>query len=198
MSKSNHYIDNKVFFEAMVEWKKLVIEAEDCGDVKPPVTEYIGKCFLDIAEHLSRRPNFINYPYREEMVGDGIENCLMYAHNFNPEKSKNPFSYFTQIIYYAFLRRIEKEKKQAYVKYKSFEMKCEDDSLRKYFKENYFDKTKEQAIQAEFNLTTTDIDKFTPKKKKKKKKKTKKTNKKTKSTLCDVFDEDDANEDSID
>ena len=106
MSKTpaNHYIDNKEFYQAMIEWKKLVVEAEESDDGRPPVTEYIGKCFLDIAEHLSYRPNFINYPYKDEMVGDGIENCLMYAHNFDPEKSKNPFSYFTQIIYYAFLR----------------------------------------------------------------------------------------------
>lgn len=115
---SSHYVNNKEFFQAMKEWKKIVIDAEEAGEPKPCVTDYIGECFLKIAEHLSYRPNFINYPYREEMVGDGIENCLMYASNFDPEKSSNPFSYFTQIIYYAFLRRIEKEKKQLYTKYK--------------------------------------------------------------------------------
>ena len=113
-----HYVDNTLFLEAMVEWKKRVREAEDCGEKQPPVTDYIAECFIKIAEHLSYRPNFMNYPFRDEMVGDGIENCILYAHNFNPRKSKNPFSYFTQIIYYAFLRRIEKEKKQAYIKYK--------------------------------------------------------------------------------
>ena len=94
MSKTpaNHYIDNKEFYQAMIEWKKLVVEAEESDDGRPPVTEYIGKCFLDIAEHLSYRPNFINYPYKDEMVGDGIENCLMYAHNFDPEKSNKPSS----------------------------------------------------------------------------------------------------------
>ena len=111
MSK-NQYIDNKLFYEKMIDWKKLVDEAEEQGEDRPPVTEYIGECFVKIAEHLAFKPNFMNYPYKDEMIGDGIENCLMYAHNFNPEKSKNPFSYFTQIIYYAFLRRIEKEKKQ--------------------------------------------------------------------------------------
>ena len=118
---SNHYIDNKEFYSAMVEWKKVVNEAEDSGEERPPVTPYIGECFLKIATHLSYRPNFINYPYRDEMIGDGIENCLMYCSNFDPEKSKNPFSYFTQIIYYAFLRRIQKEKKQTYIKYKMTE-----------------------------------------------------------------------------
>ena len=82
----------------------------------PPVTNYIGECFLKIATHLSYRPNFINYTYRDEMISDGIENCLQYVKNFNPEKSSNPFAYFTQIIYYAFLRRIQKEKKQTHVK----------------------------------------------------------------------------------
>lgn len=84
----------------------------------PPVSDYMGECFYKIATHLSYRPNFINYTYREEMVGDGIENCIRYAKNFNPEKSKNPFAYFTQIIYYAFLRRIAKEKKQTTIKEK--------------------------------------------------------------------------------
>ena len=84
----------------------------------PIVSDYMGECFYKIATHLSYRPNFINYTYREEMVGDGIENCIRYAKNFNPEKSKNPFAYFTQIIYYAFLRRIANEKKQTTIKEK--------------------------------------------------------------------------------
>jgi hypothetical protein len=74
---------------------------------------------MKIAEGLSHKPNFINYTYRDEMMSDGIENCLMYFGNFDPTKSKNPFAYFTQIIYFAFLRRISKEKKQTYVKYKA-------------------------------------------------------------------------------
>lgn len=110
--KLKQYIDNDKFLVAMKEWKKQIKLAEKSKSTKPPITEYIGECFLKIAEHLSYRPNFMNYPFREEMIGDGVENCILYAHNFNPRKSKNPFSYFTQIIYYAFLRRIEKEKKQ--------------------------------------------------------------------------------------
>ena len=84
MGKKNQYIDNKEFFQAMVEWKDKIKEAESMGEPRPPVTEYIGKCFLDIAEHLSFKPNFMNYPFKDEMIGDGIENCLMYAHNFDP------------------------------------------------------------------------------------------------------------------
>lgn len=119
--RSVHYVDNKKFLQAMIEWNEKIVESEEAGDERPPVTNYIGECFLKIATHLSYRPNFINYTYREEMISDGIENCLQYATNFNPEKSKNPFAYFTQIIYYAFLRRIAKEKKQSHVKNKMIE-----------------------------------------------------------------------------
>ena len=112
-----HYVDNKKFLEAMIDWRETWPDEENI----PPVTNYIGECFLKIATHLSYRPNFINYTYRDEMISDGIENCLQYAQNFNPEKSSNPFAYFTQIIYYAFLRRIQKEKKQTHVRNKIIE-----------------------------------------------------------------------------
>ena len=115
--RSVHYVDNKKFLQAMIDWRQTWPDEENI----PPVTNYIGECFLKIATHLSYRPNFINYTYRDEMVSDGIENCLQYVKNFNPEKSKNPFAYFTQIIYYAFLRRIAKEKKQSHIKNKMIE-----------------------------------------------------------------------------
>ena len=102
----------------MIEYRKVCVEAEQNNQEIPPVTNYIGECFLKIANHLSYRPNFINYTYKEEMISDGIENCLQYVKNFNPEKSNNPFAYFTQIIYYAFIRRIQKEKKQTTIKQK--------------------------------------------------------------------------------
>ena len=114
--KKEHYVNNKEFLQAMIVYKKLCKEAEESGDEKPLVTNYIGECFLKIANHLSYRPNFINYTFRDDMISDGIENCLQYLGNFNPEKSTNPFAYFTQIIYYAFIRRIQKEKKQTTIK----------------------------------------------------------------------------------
>ena len=113
-----HYVNNAQFLEAMIEYRDNCEEAEKQGKPKPPVTNYIGECFLKIANHLSYRPNFINYTFRDDMISDGIENCLQYMNNFNPEKSKNPFAYFTQIIYYAFIRRIQKEKKQIQIKSK--------------------------------------------------------------------------------
>ena len=113
-----HYVNNKKFLEAMTEYRELRIKAEETGKPRPQVTNYIGECYLKIANHLSYRPNFINYTYRDDMISDGIENCLQYMDNFDPEKSKNPFAYFTQIIYYAFIRRIQKEKKQYQIKQK--------------------------------------------------------------------------------
>ena len=107
--KNAHYVANAKFLEAMKEWKDQCKDAEATGDEKPRISNYIGECFLKIANGLSYRPNFINYSYRQEMISDGIENCLQYVHNFDPDKSKNPFSYFTQIIYFAFIRRIQKE-----------------------------------------------------------------------------------------
>ena len=119
--KNEHYVDNAKFLEAMKEYRILCEDAKKNNKDKPLVTNYIGGCFLKIANHLSYRPNFINYTFKDDMISDGIENCLQYLDNFNPEKSKNPFAYFTQIIYYAFIRRIQNEKKQSHVKHKMIE-----------------------------------------------------------------------------
>ena len=120
-AKPEHYVNNKEFTAAIAEHNRAVKDAIAKGKEPPRVTEYIGECIYKIATRLSTKPNFINYSYRDEMICDGIENCLQYIDNFNPEKSKNPFAYFTQIIYYAFLRRIQKEKKQLEIKGKILE-----------------------------------------------------------------------------
>ena len=122
MTKQKHYINNLDFLKALEDYKAACVEAAKQNQPKPIIPNYIGECFMKIAEGLSHKPNFINYTYRDEMVSDGIENCLMYFENFDPAKSKNPFAYFTQVIYFAFLRRIQKEKKQLYVKYKATEL----------------------------------------------------------------------------
>ena len=116
-----HYVDNAKFLEAMIEYKREYNKAKEGEKELPMISEYLGSVFLKIAQRLSFRPNFINYAFKNDMISDGIENCLHYIHNFNPEKSNNPFAYFTQIIYYAFIRRIQKEKKQLYIKYKSMQ-----------------------------------------------------------------------------
>jgi len=116
MKKKEHYVNNKDFLDALVQYRIHVQEAKDQGKPKPKVPEYVGECFLKIATHLSYRPNFVNYMFKDDMICDGIENCLQYIDNFDPAKSTNPFAYFTQIIYFAFLRRIQREKKQLDIK----------------------------------------------------------------------------------
>ena len=120
-AKTEYYVNNREFLEAIVAYKGRVRSAEESKSDRPRVPNYIGDCFLKIATHLSYKPNFVNYMFREDMICDGIENCLQYIDNFNPEKSSNPFAYFTQIIYYAFLRRIQKEKRQLEIKSKILE-----------------------------------------------------------------------------
>ena len=117
--KPEHYVNNKEFTAAITEHNIAVKKAVKDGVEPPRVSEYIGECIYKIATRLSTKPNFINYSYRDEMICDGIENCLQYINNFNGEKSQNAFAYVTQIIYFAFLRRIHKEKKQAAIKQRS-------------------------------------------------------------------------------
>lgn len=118
--KSEHYVNNKDFYQALVEYNKKIEEAKAQGLPKPRITNYLGDCFLRIANHLAYKPNFVNYMFKDDMICDGIENCVQYIHNFDTERT-NPFAYFTQIVYYAFLRRIAKEKKQLEIKSKIIE-----------------------------------------------------------------------------
>ena len=119
--KSEHYVNNRELLEALIVYRAKVANAKENDLPKPRITNYLGECFLKIATHLSYKPNFVNYMFRDDMISDGIENCVQYIHNFDPAKSKNHFAYFTQIIHYAFLRRIQKEKKQLDIKKKIIE-----------------------------------------------------------------------------
>ena len=173
-TKKEHYVNNKEFLQAMIDYRKSVNKAKREKRNKPPVTDYIGSCFLKIANHLSYRPNFINYTFRDDMISDGIENCLQYLDNFNPRKSKNPFAYFTQIIYYAFIRRIQKEKKQVTIKNKLItESNYDDMTLQpgedKEFKNQFTEFLKKNMPVEEQQKIADDL----AKKKKKRKKKTK-------------------------
>jgi len=159
-AKKEHYVNNKDFLEAMTNYRNSCLEAEKNGKTKPPVTDYIGSCFLKIANHLSYRPNFINYTYRDDMISDGIENCLMYLHNFNPETSNNPFAYFTQIIYYAFIRRIQKEKKQTTIKQRMIaEANYDDMTLQpgedREFKNQFSEFLQKNVVSDELDGTKT-------------------------------------------
>ena len=119
--RSDHYVNNKDFLAALIKYSEDVEIASLQDKPKPVIPRYIGECFLKIANHLSFKPNFVNYMFKDDMICDGIENCVQYIHNFNPERSQNPFAYFTQIIYYAFLRRIQREKRQLEIKNKILE-----------------------------------------------------------------------------
>ena len=119
--RSDHYVNNKDFLAALIKYRDDVEIASLQDKPKPVIPRYVGECFLKIANHLSFKPNFVNYMFKDDMICDGIENCVQYIHNFNPKKSENPFAYFTQIIYYAFLRRIQREKRQLEIKNKILE-----------------------------------------------------------------------------
>ena len=115
-----NYINNKDFLQALKDYKALCVAFPE-GE-KPKIPDYIGLCFLQIAERLSRKPNFASYSFRDEMVSYAVENCITYFRNFDPEKSSNPFAYFTTMVYNSFLRKIKDEKNQLYLKYKSIEL----------------------------------------------------------------------------
>ena len=104
----------------MVKFRDKTNLAKEAGRPLPQIPRYVGECFLMICNKLSTKPNFMGYSYRDDMIADAIENCVIAAHSFDPDKSSNPFAYFTQIAWNAFIRRIQKEKKQSYIKHKNF------------------------------------------------------------------------------
>ena len=121
-----HYVNNKEFSQAVMDYAIAARAAKDADEVTPTVTNYIASCFMKISEGLSHRPNFVRYTYREEMVMDGVENCLRAINNYKIETTTrtgnpNAFSYFTQICFFAFIRRITKEKKQQEIKFRFIE-----------------------------------------------------------------------------
>ena len=118
--ESTHYVNKEEFYNEFVIWYAARKLAEDCGDDEPPIPEEIGRNILLIASHTAKKHNWqSNSHYRQEMISDAVLNCIKYIRNFDVEKSKNPFSYFTQISYYSFLKTIDIEKTQDYVKHKS-------------------------------------------------------------------------------
>jgi DNA-directed RNA polymerase specialized sigma24 family protein len=166
---NKHYIDNAEFLAALIEHKKRVKAAEKAGEEKPQVPDYIGDCFIKIANHLAYKSNFINYSFREDMILDAIENCLIYMDNFDPKKSSNPFAYFTQITYYAFVRRIQKEKKHLQTKYRYIESLDIDSIIRQAHDEGEYNNAfvnflKKQADTAQQELSDSKKDKKTTRK----------------------------------
>lgn len=121
MAKARNYINNKTLYGAMIQYKNSLKEAEANDKSKPQVPNYIGQSILLICNNLAKKPNFSGYTYKQEMISDGIIDCVAAVDNFDPDKTNNPFAYFTQIAWNAFIRRIHKEKKQTYIKHKNFE-----------------------------------------------------------------------------
>jgi hypothetical protein len=119
--RKTNYINNKTLYGAMIHYKNELKEAVGRGEEKPIVPKYIGESILLICNNLAKKPNFSGYTYKQDMISDGIMDCISAVDNFNPDKTNNPFAYFTQIAWNAFLRRIQKEKKQTYIKMKNFE-----------------------------------------------------------------------------
>jgi len=119
--KSTNYINNAELYKHLsayiVKYRKAKAEGKE-GNALPPVPRYVGEVILAIAKNLATKSNFGGYSFREEMIGDGCENCLRYLHNFDPDKSSNPFGYLTLIMWRAFVRRIEREKTESYTKHK--------------------------------------------------------------------------------
>ena len=150
---ANYYVDKKELYRAIVEYKNNCKVAEDEGLPKPKIPEYIGDCILKIATNLSYRYNFIRYPYRDEMIADGVENCILYFDNFDTDKYSNPFGYFTTILYYAYTRRIMKEKKQLYVRHKL---------TMKHIDEGLYDQMlhEEEGVDLQVNLDTEYMNDF--------------------------------------
>lgn len=117
--KSNHYVTNADLSDALIDYKRKCDAAKEQGLPRPRIPEYLGECFLKMATHFSYRPNFVNYPFVNDLISDAVENCCRYCHNYNPDyvskrtgRKINAFNYITQIVYFAFLRRIKIEKKE--------------------------------------------------------------------------------------
>jgi len=127
--KKRNYINNPEFLEALKVYRNECLEAEKKCLPTPVISDYIGKCITKIATNLAKKGNFSGYTYKDDMIGDAIENCVQVVKNFNPDLSSNPFAYFTKISWYAFLRRIEKEKKNTYINYKVTEMRMTDGTI---------------------------------------------------------------------
>ena len=170
--KANHYIDNEQFLAALLEHRANVLAAKENGEDPPRISNYLGDCFIKIARHLSYKSNFINYSYKDEMISDAIENCLAVVNNFDPAKSKNPFAYFTQITFFAFVRRIQKEKKQLQTKYRYIDQLDINEIITQEqdngeFQNQFLEYLKSQVDGYEFEKVVSPATKAALKKKKK-------------------------------
>ena len=152
-----HYIDNEKFFKELCKHGVAVRRAKRLKEESPQLSEYIGDCFIKIANNMAYRPNFNNYTFLDEMISDGIENCLIYVNNFDPKKSTNAFAYFSQIVWYAFVRRIQKEKRQLSTKYRYIETLGVDDIIRQAHDEGEYETPYIDYLKGQVALATVEL-----------------------------------------
>lgn len=129
MARKKHYINNKDMYEALCDYLNDYSNCIEAKKETPRIPDYIGKAFVLLCDRIGTKPNFSGYSYLDEMKGDGIENCVMQVRSFNPQKSNNPFAYFSTIIHNAFIRRIKKEKRQHYIKIKNLDNLSVNDEI---------------------------------------------------------------------
>lgn len=163
MAKHN-YVDNKLLYESVRDWKESWLKAKKKNLPEPPLTEYIGEAILLICQNIAKKPNFSGYSYKDEMISDAVINVIKYISNFDPEVSNSPFSYISTIAHFAFIRRIKAEKKQTYIKFKLTERALE-------FAETNNEFSLEDIVnqQKNFDISEKDIRMFESKKRTKKK-----------------------------
>lgn len=150
-NKDNYYVDNKEIHQLFVAHKKKVEAALEAGEEMPRACDGIGQFFIDISKGVCSRANFVNYPFKEDMILDGIENCVMALNNYDPDKFDRPYAYFTKVVWWSNLRKIEREHKQLYVKFKSLQNAVLENTLVEGEDENF-----------QYDDVTLDNDKMTP------------------------------------
>lgn len=103
--KKPHYVNAKELKQQIKDYYK---QPKD-QDMDPVLAVNVQK----IAKGLSFAPNFINYSYKDDMIGDAIVKMFtaLQNHKFDVNSEYNPFSYFTTIAFHAFINRIKREKK---------------------------------------------------------------------------------------
>jgi Sigma-70 region 2 len=117
-----HYVNNGQLYEELVAFKEKCLKAREEGKPEPRLSNYVGQCILLICQRIGTRPNFSGYSYRDEMVDDAIENCVAAISSFDPAKSNHPFNYLSTVAMNAMIRRIQKEKRETYMKHKTMQM----------------------------------------------------------------------------
>lgn len=126
---AHHYVNNKEMYEHCKVYHAACQEALAQGKEYPQIPEPIAAAILQIATRMMNNYNFINYTYKDEMAADGVLKCIVKAHRFDPNKSDNPFAFFSQIVWNEAVERIKKERHQTSVKARFIRNKMSDEFI---------------------------------------------------------------------